>query len=620
MLRNIMHCRVAVLIAGAILVMALPWASGGSEIPWNLRGSPSRDGSHTGRMLLTPESHVHEGPGHSALQEAVYHLHIRDPESGALGPGIPLDLQGAALGQASMPQSLAKSPPPGNEGIDSSVEEALLTGDWRSVVRALDGQNEPLGSPVAQLLLGHAYLALNRNNESVLLLWTSAGGAQHRAWEAWTRDFLKRYPTSAVAHYLHGDSQARLRKWDRAIARFTEALRLQPTFAMARNARGIVRAAREQWDEAMGDLGTVTQQTPSFADGHLSLGTLWIQRRAPEGALQAFEAALKIAPHSALGLNGRACAAFGLGKWEQASRDFAEAGRRSIFPFVLANLRAVSIAAEQAQLPGLESSPLFRVTDFLDWDALSKATADATDPLHAALGGPLPTMIDSGSIERLNHLLDNPLFYEHIKKRIDLAAASKELQALLDETSAFRSKRPDELTDEQREKIRRLNRMLLELAYLELIARHDQRNPGMQLTMKNGLVNPWSFGDQLHWKQGLPVQRLESALGKMYVQKPIADLALSGGLALSTKVPMAGAALTAFGAAWKSALDTGIQSSLTALNQRGAQTPLSNPSGVSTDMRRAYVDKGHWHVMAPFGLAYPAEAVAEDTSPRRTGK
>lgn len=72
------------LVVSLFLIVTTSPVYGDDGIPWNLTIPPSQDGAHTGRILLAPDSQVHEGPGETGLLQAAYHLHYRDPESGML--------------------------------------------------------------------------------------------------------------------------------------------------------------------------------------------------------------------------------------------------------------------------------------------------------------------------------------------------------------------------------------------------------------------------------------------------------------------------------------------------------------------------------------------------------
>lgn len=594
-----------------------PPRSDGPAMSWNLKVAPTP--GHTGNVLLRPDGQLHEGPGQTGLDEAVNHWHPRDLKTGELEqPGIPLDKNGGPIREADRvrggvsPSTQAATPDrqPSEEllrrwtaSVTPPLEAALLAQRWEKLAESLVAPEEALLSPVIRLLLGHACLALNRNNESfALLLSSSAAEIDRDAWRRWTSDFIARHPDNPVALYVSADAHARCGEWEAALPLLNRALEQADDFALALDARAVVYAALEQWDAAKRDLWQLTEHAPEFVDGHLSLGTLWVQRTAPEGAQAAFEAALKLQPRSFLGLNGRACAAFGQGRWDAAGADFAAAARLMVDPFPAGNLRAVAVAAEDCQLPDQQAAPEFRVADFFDWDALRELTRRPEDLMRVILGGSeLPLEPTDGVIARLNDGLKQSDLFDRHRHRLNLEAAGAELGALIERTAALRRKPYSELGTEDQLSIRAFNRLLIELTYPVLIASHRQRDPGMQLTMKAGLM------DMHAHRQTLSTPEIRAGQHRIdHTWRTLADAA--------SMIPLAGPALSN---QWNRHLDQATRFNNMALAGRGIPEHQRMPGGVSADLRRAYVDRGNWPVGAPFGLAYVVDRPEDSRSSKR---
>jgi hypothetical protein len=397
----------------------------------------------------------------------------------------------------------------------------------------------------------------------------------------------------------------------------------------------------------MTDLMAVTEAAPDFVEGHLSLGTFWIQRRAQPalaergrgGALGAFEQALKLAPTSLLARNGRACALYAHGKWEEASAEFHKAandGTLAMLPFVLRNLREVAVTQEAVRKES-EGSPKFWRSDFLDWAALREASLRDGDLLRDVLGGrALPAILDEATLDRLNAVLDDPAFYEQYKDRFDLTQARAELLELLEKTSSARKKRASDLTEAEKDQIRRLNRMLIELAYVYLIERYDRRHPGttlaqsaylrpnapLNIAMSMGPNQPGQGNDARVLNPWLSTARAVSAasLGPVTVvatpvvatwnslntHQQLTVLKVTGVAITTIAVPAAqllpippparvaiGGVVAIYGATISAQADMGLRS-------------LEPKSGgaMADVLRRPYIDKGNWNLEAPFGLAY----------------
>lgn len=112
---------------------------------------------------------------------------------------------------------------------------------------------------------------------------------------------------------------------------------------------------------------------------------MWIQSRTgPNGALDAFNKALKLSPDFALALNGRGCAQFALGRWEAALKDFKEAREKAdCFDMPVINIAALAQAKDDfmkqagnklAQLkPGMSTEAMGRYVDSLTGDQVRKS-------------------------------------------------------------------------------------------------------------------------------------------------------------------------------------------------------------------------------------------------------
>lgn len=478
--------------------------------------------------------------------------------------------------------------------IDVKMEKSLLAEDWKYVIDNYSSSEELNSSPILRAIKGHACLALNRNNESLLLFLSITHDSATTAWNIWSQKFLERNSTSPIAHYFRGDALARRGEFDLAVQSFTQALKYKTNFALALNARGVVYSSLKEWNKAYNDLEEACKIDTTFAEAFGSHGTLLVIKKASasDDTYDFFNKALAISPQFALALNGRGCAAYGRIKWEEANRDFAAAGRILPLQLFWENLRALAVAAENVNLPGFENSPMFRVTDFLDWETLHKASLTKGDILSNFLSGqPLPDTLTISAIKRLNQALNNAQFYDQIKSKVDIQNASEKLMTLINQTQDFRNRLTSDLADAELEKIRILNRMLLELAYPYLIAKHDQRDPGMQLSLtRGGLID-----DNKYLKNLSPVDIAAGQWRVDHLWQPFADALESSGMPV---IDFVGSQLNRH-------LDRIINRNDMYLRKNyGIELDEIRPGGVLIDYRRAFVDKGEWPVVNWFGLAY----------------
>lgn len=475
--------------------------------------------------------------------------------------------------------------------VTTVIEKAVLTADWKVVVQQCGSNEELMSLPVLRAIKGHALLALNQNNESLLLFLSVSNDSDRQTWMHWTEQIAQENSNNHVAFYLKGDALARLKQWDAAIQNFNKALKFNPEFVLALNARGVVYSCKKQWNNALEDFEKVCKLAPSFADAYASLGTLLILKKAPEGAFDAFEKALEYSPDYALAFNGRACAEYGLVKWEQANEDFARSGRKMALPLFLGNLRALAIAAEKAQLEGLENSPLFRITDFLDWEGLQQVSIKDDEVINNFMEGyALPETLDVSIIKRMNNALEKIHFYEKIEKRIELQNASEKLLFIIKETQELRKTKFANLNHEQQEQIRILNRRLIEYFYPLYIAKFDQRDPGTQLTLTQGMVN------QLDYKKSLSADKIVWGQAIMdNLGRPFADALESTHFG----------PLKFLGKQLNRHFDFSTQTNRMAMKDNwGLELDRYRPGGVLADLRKAHIDKGEWTVTNWYGLAY----------------
>jgi tetratricopeptide (TPR) repeat protein len=475
--------------------------------------------------------------------------------------------------------------------VDPEVEKALLQGEWETVVSRCGPDDENLAeAPLLRAIKGHACLALNRNNQSLILLLSIGNERDKQAWKAYTQSLSQRAGENAVALYLKGDALARAGDLDGAIGSYSQALAVNPHFQLALIGRGTAFAAKKQWKEAREDFEEAQRlkDQPALAEAYASMGVLQILKRAPEGARESYKQAINISPDYVLALNGLACANYGLAEWEVANKNFAEAIRVLPLPLFLGNLRALGVAAENLHHKGQENSPLFRFTDFYDWETLREETLKPDDVFRFFLGRELPLELDEIIIADMNKALENLRFCDATKGKIIMEGASQDLAGLIVETAMLRKDKAAKPNKEQIEKIRLLNRMLLEQAYPFLIARHTQRDPGMQLTLTHGLIN------QMDYKRSLsPAQIAQGQWNMDYIGRPFANALDKSGIPI----------ISFLGKQLNDHINFSTKTNELALQKNyGIGIADVRPGGVTTDMRSAFVDSGKWPVVTWFGL------------------
>jgi tetratricopeptide (TPR) repeat protein len=491
------------------------------------------------------------------------------------------------------------------------LEEAILGQDWEKVISLLPKELEPNLPAPLRLVKGHACLATNRNNESLALFLNSSSDDDLRQWEQWTQAFLAKYPTNHIAHYFAGDAAARVEKWENAMADFNKALQMQPNDTLALNARGTTYCAMGQWDGALTDLNKAVIANKQFADAHTSLGAMWIQRRAGQsGALQSFHRALKLSPDFVLARNGRGCAEFASGDWEKANKTFAQIGSDlkglpRVWAIVDYNLKILALAAKKAQFP------FFCRHDFIHWNAVCTVLADTHSVLHVYFQQiEISQEITDAIVQRFNELLEVPNFYDQHTQQIDQIIdkypdekAMKQIRQAIIETSGARTKEFAALNEEHKERIRKMNRMIIECLLRDdviQVAMNDIDSPGFSLERGVGFVDSWSF------KQKLSNDRLMAGNNHMQdIYRPMADTLAA--------MPIVGG----IGNMWNRHLDNQLRINSDILGSRGIRSPSG---GVDFNLRKARLDNGDWGVGTWFGLAYHVESRKFETLTQETNQ
>jgi tetratricopeptide (TPR) repeat protein len=236
---------------------------------------------------------------------------------------------------------------------DLQLEQAILAEDWDMVVLLLPKEAEPNLPVPLRLVKGHACLATNRNNES-LRLFVSTGKKEYlKRWDEWTTDLRNSHPHNPISGYLRGDALARLQRPSEAVDVFTASLKASPNHALLLNARGVTYCSMGQFEKALEDITKATAVAPSFTDALLSVGSLWVQwKTGPDGALEAFSAALVKSPDSIVAMNGRACAQLTLGHFEESFRDLKNAAQNGPwFTIPVVNMVDLGLMRDQLMVP-----------------------------------------------------------------------------------------------------------------------------------------------------------------------------------------------------------------------------------------------------------------------------
>jgi tetratricopeptide (TPR) repeat protein len=134
-------------------------------------------------------------------------------------------------------------------------------------------------------------------------------------------------PKSSLAFRNRGDTYTNIGAHDRAIADYNEAIRLDPNDALALSARGVAYANKGDYDRAIADFNRAIRLDPKSAHAFRNRGVVYATKGDNDRAIADFNQAIRLDPKSGLALRARGVAYANKGDNDQAIADFNEAIR-----------------------------------------------------------------------------------------------------------------------------------------------------------------------------------------------------------------------------------------------------------------------------------------------------
>lgn len=113
--------------------------------------------------------------------------------------------------------------------------------------------------------------------------------------------------------------------FDRAIADYNEAIRIDPKYSYAYNGRGNTFWRKGDFDRAIADFNESIRLNPKDPEPYANRGNAWSEKKEFDRAIIDFNAAIRIAPKWAGPLNNRALAWRSKGEFDRAIDDFTAA-------------------------------------------------------------------------------------------------------------------------------------------------------------------------------------------------------------------------------------------------------------------------------------------------------
>jgi tetratricopeptide (TPR) repeat protein len=230
--------------------------------------------------------------------------------------------------------------------------DILETALYRTVSAAPQATPVPPNSPppkkkhtlrngliVAALVIGVTVLVVNYSSLRTVGYFKSGNaynnkGDYDRAIADYT-EALRLDPNLVAAYFNRGDAYRNKGDYDRAIADYTEALRLDPNlasnlnpnFAFAYNNRGIAYYEKGNYDRAIADYTEALRLNPNYTEAYNNRGIAYYEKGNYDRAIADFTEALRIKPNFAFAYSNRGYAYYKKGDFGRALTDFNEALR-----------------------------------------------------------------------------------------------------------------------------------------------------------------------------------------------------------------------------------------------------------------------------------------------------
>ena len=124
-----------------------------------------------------------------------------------------------------------------------------------------------------------------------------------------------------------GNAWADKKEYDRAIADFSEAIRLEPRYALAYSNRGNAWLDKEEYDRGLADLNRAIQLDPRLSVAYYNRGNAWLDKKMLDKAVSDYTEALRLDPHLAQAYSNRALIWRVKEEYGKAVADYTEAIR-----------------------------------------------------------------------------------------------------------------------------------------------------------------------------------------------------------------------------------------------------------------------------------------------------
>ncbi|GHT84011.1 hypothetical protein FACS1894137_06500 [Spirochaetia bacterium] len=134
-------------------------------------------------------------------------------------------------------------------------------------------------------------------------------------------------PNDAGAYCERGNAYVDKQDYDRAIADYNQAIRLDPNHTFAYNNRGSAYDAKQDYDRAIADYNQAIRLDPNDASAYNNRGNAYLNKQDYDRAIADYNQAIRLDPNNALVYNNRGFAYFNKQDYDRAIADFNQAIR-----------------------------------------------------------------------------------------------------------------------------------------------------------------------------------------------------------------------------------------------------------------------------------------------------
>ncbi|MDR3619293.1 MAG: tetratricopeptide repeat protein, partial [Paludisphaera borealis] len=137
-------------------------------------------------------------------------------------------------------------------------------------------------------------------------------------------DAIRLDTADAYAYHYRGSTWSSKKEYDKAIADYTEAIRLDPKDGFNFNARGWTWSRKKEYDKAIADFTDAIRLDPTDGFNFDARGRAWADKKDYDKAIADYTDAIRLDPEHSPAYNGRAWI------WATALDDKARDGKRAV--------------------------------------------------------------------------------------------------------------------------------------------------------------------------------------------------------------------------------------------------------------------------------------------------